>query len=370
MSRILKTESFCGFSFICLLLFLWAAAPLSYSLAAPAERELVIDNIVEKWISIAREQYNRGHYGQAESSLLRALEYEVHLKPEQSELVKNLLAKARSAKTSRGQSLDKIEQAKMLAEQGRLLQAKARISEVMRQKTLGESDRQRAILFDKHLDAQIAREKRLMTELFKESKEHYDKGEYEQARDGFVKVAQSGLYEPMFGTSAEDYLAKIRNLGEQKSSNKEKSEFKIQLWPWVRNEEKQKEVPQEVVDYPPRRQLAVEPDNIAVIKEDDSQIDFIEEQPEQVSGDNIKLSYVKAVVLDAETRATSYAGRSEFNQALSIIENARNTLDKYSDSLDERSFIQYKNRLEALETTVVEQKQRWTRRWDTKVSDN
>lgn len=59
------------------------------------------------------------------------------------------------------------------------------------------------------LDAKIADRKKELAALYDSSVELYNAGQFDKAREGFVKVASAGLLESRQGISAEDYLLKI-----------------------------------------------------------------------------------------------------------------------------------------------------------------
>lgn len=370
-NRTLKTKL--PFGFVCLFIFLSISV---YTYAAADQKHLTVDNVVEKWLAVASLQYDRGLYDDAQNSLTRALQYRVHLRTEQIELIENLIEQAENAKTSKSLSADKITEADNLAQQGKLLEAKASVSEILKQKNLADTDRKRAVEFNKHLDIMINEQKKQMAKLYAQSEKQFKSGQLEQARQGFVKVAQSGLYKPLFGDSAEKYLEKIQLKYEQKPSHQGKSPAKIQVWPWVREEEKPAPKTDEK-SLPPA--AVIEPNLI----ESDAQAQIpvvtdTADEPEIANRgvdltpveNNIKLNYIKAVVADAQDRANRYSGRSEFKQAISAIENASMTLEKYRNDLRAETYSLYKNKLEDLKIKVLEQKRDWQNRWDTQNSEN
>jgi len=374
--RISKAEKIARRYFAALLFIVFGSLLFSYCFAEPAEspdKQRVVDKVVENWLAVAGEQYNRAFYIQAEQSLLRAREYQVYLIPAQSELIDRRLEEARSAALSKEQLLDKLEKAKALAGQGELLHAKAYLSEVLQGQHLGQADRESAKMLLKHTDVRIADKKRLMAELFKRSKKHYEKGNYEDARQGFVRLAQSGLYTPAFGMSAEDYLAKIQRQKEPKQLTTDKSKVKAKLPPRVREEkrpaEKKDETIQDVNVVRPLQEIDVSVEAPAA-KAKDVEHYSNAQQDSSGSENNMLLNYIKAVVLDAETKAVRYAGRSEFNQAFSVIEDAKKTLQAYQNDVDERAFEQNSARLQTLKAIILERQQQWIRRWDTRDGGN
>jgi hypothetical protein len=331
-----------------------------------------IDNVVEKWLNVARIQYNRGLYQQSENSLLRALEFRDHLNPQQIELISSLMSKTANSKNSVNQSIDRIDQAEHLAGQGKLLQAKGYIGEVLKQKNLDQDEKSRAVEFNKQLDTMIKDRKKQMADLYNESVKYYKNNELKQAQYGFIQVAQSGLHKPVFGETAEKYLKKIKIKLEKQNAVPIEPRQRTNggLWTDKKDTSRQDE-PVEQVTQPQieTREQWIQQDasaEVSVVVDTTAEPVYANNPVDNtINKNNIVLDYVKVIVLDAEERATKFAGRSEFNQAFYIIKNAEIVLEKYKNQLGE-GYSQYSMKLANLKNTIQAQKQDWQSRWEAK----
>lgn len=307
------------------------------SVAAQAKGH-VVNKVVNSWITVSQKQYERHLYTHAEESLVRAGQYEQYLNTEQKHRIDTLLERIRSAMSEKKRVLEYVDRADELIEQGQYLKAKAYLEQAKKSKRLNEAQIKRVKVTLERVDAKIDEQKRLMADLYKRSRKHYKQGNIEKAREGFAIVASSGLYVPRMGKTAEQYLAMI----EQRPVQAQKP-AKLQI-PWPKPEKPL------VLPAVPTEQYGNEPMRGSLIRE------------------NVKHSYLKAVIRDAETRANMHVGKAEFSIAKAVVQNAEKVLQQYRPDIEPHLYDQHNERLQKLTRMVNEQQRRWELRWDTKDS--
>lgn len=311
---------------------------LCQSVAAQAAKGHVVNKVVNSWITVSQKQYERHLYTQAKESLARAQQYGQYLSTEQRHKIDTLLENIHSAISEKKRVLEYMDRANELIEQGQYLKAKAYLEQAKESQILNEAQAKRVKITLERVDAKIDEQKRLMADLYKRSRKLYKEGDIEKAREGFAIVASSGLYVPRMGKTAEQYLAMI----EQRPMQAQKPAI-LQ----IPRPEPEKPL---VLPAAPAEQYGNEPMQGSLIRE------------------NVKYSYLKAVIRDAETRANMHVGKAEFSMAKAVVQNAEKVLQRYRPDIKPQLYDQHNERLQKLARVVNEQQRRWELRWDTKDS--
>ncbi len=333
-------------------LLIIAPVYLSLPVAAktvPAGRS--VNSVVENWIAVIQTQCKRRLYTQAEESLLRVKQYQVYFNEQQQYKINELSEEIEQSMSEKARLLLNADNVGRLIEEGEFLKAKAHLLEAVKSEVLSDEERNRMKLTLQRVEAKITEQRRLMADLYKRSRKEYKKGNFEKARQGFAIVASSGLYVPGVGKTAEEYLAEIGQ--EQSKTNSDK---KI------------------VADSkPPTVVMPVEQQNNQTQQENSSAIPGGERfgnkiQRNSTDKSNIKKSYIRAVMLDAQIKVTTHVGKAEFSLAKAVVQNARTVLQKYSTDIGEVLYKQHNDTLQELSRMIDEQQMKWELRWDTKDS--
>ena len=203
----------------------------------------------------------------------------------------------------------------------------------------------------RRVEAKIDEQKQLMKDLYKRSRKEYKKGNFEEAQQGFAIVASSGLYVPALGKTAEEYLAEIGNQ-ESKANKNGKIVFSSKS-------------PKTVM--PVEQQSTQKQQNSSPVVPGGERLGN-EVQQGNKDKNNIKKSYVRAVMLDAQIKVTGHLGKAEFSRAKAVVQNARDVLQKYRADVSEVLYQQHSDTLWALSRMIDEQQTKWELRWDTKDS--
>lgn len=348
------------------------AALLCRSTAAPVvqgQRSSVIGQVVKNWLALGQRQYERRMYDEARDSLQRAKQYNDYLSRTQLQQVDELTEKISQAQSQTRRLLDNIDKANSLIEQGEFLKARSYLIEAAKSDLLSDGQVRRARLILDRVQAKIAEQKRLMAELYKQSRRDYRNGDIEKARQGFAIVASSGLYVPTAGKSAEKYLAQIeqRPLKQDKPSKDEPKKRAWSLFGKADGDKASDRGSKSVTAAEPQPSDQQPPANSLLL-------DSPTEEPGNASSDtaagkeSLKQSYVRAVVRDAQTRATVRAGKAEFSLARAVVHNADKTLQTYRQDIDPRLYSRYNKSLLELSRMIDQQQRSWELRWDTKDS--
>jgi hypothetical protein len=318
--------------------------------AVQAGSSRVVSQVVDNWIAVVQAQCDRRLYAQAEDSLLRARQYQPYFNEQQNRKIDELSEEVEQSMSERTRLLQNTDEAGRLIEEGEFLKARGYLHEAVKSKVLSDEERNRVKLTLQRVEAKITEQRRLMADLYKRSRRYYKQGDFEQAREGFAVVASSGLYVPSMGKTAEEYLAAIeQGTVKHKSGSKSK----------IRHSESGSS---SKVDTGLEPAAAATPEGFSHERFGN------ESQQDRAITGNLKQSYLRAVMRDAQTKVTEHVGKAEFSLAKAVVQNARDVLQKYRADIGEELYKQHSERLQELSRIIDEQQMRWELRWDTKDS--
>ncbi|UCG46035.1 MAG: hypothetical protein JSU94_11090, partial [Phycisphaerales bacterium] len=242
-------------------------------------------------------------------------------------------------------------------------------------------------------------ETKAMEDLYNKSVELYISGEFEKAREGFIKVAASGLYSGPEGRGPTDYLALIESLmGEMvgpkpfpketpdlaellKLAEPERGISEV-IEPNVVGEVIEPNVVGEVIEpnvvgeviEPNVVGEVIEPNVVGEVIEPNMFVEAIEpnvvgadvNEPEAAEEEakggyievilqkrNILRSHTKAVVRDAADRARSHVSAGEFDKARGLVESALLTVNENKFYLGDDLYKEYIGRLAEVGDEIV-----------------
>jgi len=324
----------------------------------------VVNQVVDNWIAVTQTQCDRRLYEQAEDSILRAQQYQPYFNEQQRQKISELLEEIKQSMSERTRLLQNVDKAGQLIDEGQLLKARAYLHEAAKSKGLSDEEKNRVKLTLQRVEAKIAEQKLLMADLYKRSRRNYKQGNFEEAREGFAIVASSGLYVPGVGKTAEEYLADIE---QGPVESKAKSKHKLQSSKVNDDSKVDVDSGSTGAVVPAERQTPQANPPVVLGGLGSERFGNGSEQ-NYIGKDNIKQSYLKAVMRDAQMKVTRHVGKAEFNIAKAVVQNAENTLQGYRADIDEELYKQHSQRLQELSRMIDEQQMRWELRWDTKDS--
>jgi Flp pilus assembly secretin CpaC/tetratricopeptide (TPR) repeat protein len=348
--------------------------------AGTDEQKQVVRQVAQKWIQVGVEQYNRGFFKLSEQSLLRAQEYQGYLTDAEREKLNELIEKTHIALLERQRILEHIQAADLLVQQGELQKAKAHLENVKDSKFLTEQERKQIaeglVKLDTTTVVKPSEEKpaeikptevkptevkppevksmeakppineqpttdtkqaeaQQIVDLYNRSVALYRASELEKALEGFLKVSRSGLLVASAGQTAEDYIQMIieKMKVRLQSENLPNAPTPIQEQP--KSHEQTMPVVKPVVSLEP------------VSNTGNSFIQEVTRKRE------IKRSYVKIVVDDANSKAHDYISQNEFDKAKEVVESAQRTVFGNQMDLGEILFRQYDTQLKELADEIA-----------------
>ena len=361
-----------------ILLVTTVLSEVASSQANKTDKQKIVRQVAQKWIQVGVEQYKRGFYKAAEQSFLRAQDYEEYLAAGERERLSRLLEETHVASLERRRILGHIQTADELEKQGELIKAKTHLEKIKDSKFLTEEERKLIGEGLKEIETRLAEQKRQITEVYDRSVEFYRAGQLEEAREGFIEAAKSGLLSTSEAEQVEDYLVKIDDaLTRQVKPSppiEAEAEKKLAEPPAaaVGQVKADKEalgiIEEELLGF--EVEAAVRDTEAEVVEEpkkpsEPAEIDVVERKaPEElpVKGSyievvnrrrNILRGHTRAVVNDAVAKAQGYISQGEFDKAKEAVETAERAVNENQLHLGDDLFKQYRSDLKQLTEKIV-----------------
>jgi len=291
---------------------------------AEADKKEVFNKVAREWILVGQKQYERGFYSQAEETLLRITsgDYQQYLSGGDRKKIDKLLEKIRVAVVERSLFIERsIHTAEDMMMLGKLAEAKAHLEKLKADKSLSKAETALVEKAFEKLEAKAEEQKKEIAGLYSRSVDLYQAGEFEKAREGFVKVVRSGFSVGPAEKAAEHYLVTIDKIISKRA------EFKLS-----------KEL--EVEESPETRATDIEEKLLGIKAEDFARVEASKELEDKgraaaepveeksrfvksVDGKTkILYSYLDAVLSDTKDKVKKYIGTEEFYKARKAIDTA------------------------------------------------
>jgi type II secretory pathway component GspD/PulD (secretin) len=336
-----------------------------------ADKEKIVRQVAQRWIQVGAEQYKRGYFKAAKQSFLLAQDYQEYLTADEREKLTALLEKTHKGILERERILETIRTADGLVKQGELIKAKSRLEEIKDSEFLTEAEQELITKGLNKLGNQSDEQKKEITELYNRSVEFYNAGQFEKAREGFVKVAASDLVAAPPGETAEDYLVKIDGILAQRAepSASAKAQPEDELGATIASVTKElidgraepnEVAEQQVVQEPNEQQVVQEPNEVVVAAVPEGEAPELA-APEETYIEvinrkrNIRQSHTRAVVNDAVAKVQNYISQDEFDKAKEEVERAERIVNEYQPDLGDELFRQHSGELKQLAEKIVQE---------------
>jgi len=321
------------------------------------DKHKILGGVSLSWIQVGLEQRRRAFYKQAEQSFLQAQQYRQYLTDAEGKKLGRLLESTRASVLERERVLEHIKAADELIDNGKPIKAKSHLEKVKGSRFLTRPEQKQLIERLKGIDKQLDRRKKEISDLYDRSVAFYRSGQstgrltaLQQARDGFLAVAGSGLSEASAPRTAEDYLVKIdgilRSRGRSLRLIEQKAENNL---PDIVSTVARAAEPQEV------KQAG----KSAIV---DAAFPLTEENGRVESADrkrNILRSYARAVVEDGIAKSRNYINEGRYYKAKQAIEAAEQALNQSRAHIGDSSFNRYRSQLVQLAEQIVSGRARW-----------
>jgi Flp pilus assembly secretin CpaC/tetratricopeptide (TPR) repeat protein len=369
------------------------------------DRQGVFRRLVQSYVQAGKAEYDKSYFEQAVKTFHMAQGYQEYLSADEREQLNSLLEQAQTAIAQRKRALETFQTVNKLVKQDQFREAqnhlerlkdnafltkkeRAQIAEVLTQidvqiaedKTHSEAIRNRKVSTTEMLekiaeglrapnDAPGDRNEQI-AELYRSSMKFYRAGQFEQAREGLVKVAASGLIPPAMKKTIEGYLKEIdrvlpaKKIQEVPSPETTESEMIAVLEPKV---VEPKAARPELAEPKLTESGSVEPELVepeVVTQESAAPTRVATSAPSAKAGDesyidqvvrtrNILRDYTKTVVNNALTKARTHMGQGEFDQAKKVIEMAQYTVTEYQIHLGDALYEEYTGKLNVVHEEII-----------------
>jgi len=355
------------------------------------DRQAAFRQIVQSYIEAGKGEYSKGFYEQAVKTFVMAQGYQDYLTATGREELRAHLEQSRSAQAKRKLALEKFQTTDQLIKQNRLIEAKTHLESLSKNEFLNKDEHTQIATVLKQIDLQVTKTSPKVTakplekakediakpgeqdkgqiqnivDLYRVSMKYYRAGELKKAREGFVKVASSGLIPPPMKKTIEGYLAKIDKREPQKTEKEtaidKKTEMVAVIEPKVFNFEAAiSEVNgMELVEPELVEPIIVQPQTTAtkVASPVTGEGTYIEQITKQR---NILRTYTGTVVNNAVTKANNFMNEGKFDKAKQEVEAAEFVVNENQIHLGEALFKEYSSKLKALTETIAEKKAQQT----------
>ena len=319
-------------------------------------KQRVLRQVAQDWIRVGTEQYARSFYKQAEQSFFQAVEHQQYLTAVEREQLNNFLEKTYKAELEREHALEQVKAANALAGQGRLGTAKSRFEEIKDSEFLTEAEQRNITETLSMLKQQMNQRTIEINKLYNHSVELYLAGRLEEARQGFIEVARSGLMAAPVGKSAEDYLIKIDTI------------LALRVGLSAAQAEQQKKLLESTVTAiedellgsrtkGSLRQATEEADKSGKAASAGKQLNGSDSGIDN-RGKNVLRSYTSAVVNDAAVKVQNYMEYGEIDKAEAAIEAAEAIVSKNRAYLEDKLLEEFDTKLTELRAKIGKRKPR------------
>jgi Flp pilus assembly secretin CpaC/tetratricopeptide (TPR) repeat protein len=375
---------------VSILLLIFTTSELAQSQeSGTVSRNEAFRRIVQSYVQAGKGEYDKGYYEQALKTFVMAQGYQEYLTAAEREQLDAHLEKTKAAVAKRKLALEEFQTANKLIQQNKLIEAKASLESIGDSEYLTKEERAQIATVLKQVDIQISntansritsgktdqdREKITKTgnqpvekpqkivELYSESMKLYRAGQYEKAREGFVKVASSGLIPQQMKKTIEGYITQIdKRLGqktaEEPVAESKKSGLSAVIEPKAFNfgagqSEVNEPGPMNGGNTQP---MTTEASNVSKTPVTSTgQGSYIEQINKQR---NILRTYTATVVSNAISKANSFMVQGEYERAKREIEQAEFTVNENQIYLGNELYKEYENRLKNVSDEIA-QKQR------------
>lgn len=371
---------------VSILLLIFTASEIAQSQEnGSVSREEAFRRIVQSYVQAGKGQYDKGYYEQALKTFVMAQGYQEYLTTAEREQLYAHLEKTQAAVAKRKLALEKFQTANKLIQQNKLVDARADLQSIGKNEYLTKDERAQIAVVLKQIDIQISNTKnpritsektgltkkeitkpedepadqpQKIAELYRNSMNFYRAGQYEQAREGFVKVAASGLIPPQMKKTIDGYVAQIderlsKKTVEVPAPEQKKPELTAVIEPKAFNfEAGQSEVNAPVLNNQNGTQpMTSEASASKVNVNSTGQGSYIDQINKQR---NILRTYTSTVVNNAIAKADSFMVQGEFDKAKKEIEQAEFTVNENQIHLGDQLYKEYKGKLQKVSGEIAD----------------
>ena len=335
---------------------------------------IAYNKIAKDWIQKGTDQYTKGLFDEAQKSLSQAQNYDKYLSNAERKQLNELLEKTRVAAFEKNRVSEAYKQVAELIKQDKLAEAKAHLERIKGYTSLSEDEQAQITEAIKKIDSRIktkeppekvkditalTKEERVkptetpkkigeqqklqekeVADLYYRSIGLYRAGQLEKAREGFVRVANSGLIPESMVKTIEEHVKKIDETLARKT--------KTGIASTGTGMQSKTTRPKFIVPKPSSPLTIAEPEVVEPLTSEGSYIEVVNRKR------NILQSHTRAVVNDAIAKAQNYVSQGEFDKAQEIVASAELTVNKNQMYLGDELYKQCSDMLKQLSEKIEE----------------
>ncbi|MDD5458816.1 MAG: hypothetical protein PHF37_05445 [Phycisphaerae bacterium] len=295
------------------------------------EKQKIVRQVAENLIEAGTRQYERGYYKQAERSFLQAKSYEQYLDSDTRTKIDELLVRTRAASGAAVRGEEQLGIADQFIAQERWLAANTQLELILENQFLTDEQLKAAREKKAVVDVKVAENKQQVAQIYNNSIDLYNQGQYQQALEGFQQIADNPFLVAPEGQNAKDYIARIN------------AELNRPAEPVVQPEPVMNIEDQLLTDETPQ-----EPQPQA---EEGNYLSTVNRRIEIIRG------MARAVVNDAVEKAQAFIGEQKFDQADAVIASALRTVNENQIQLGEDLYNYYSAQLRQVSGQIADARQ-------------
>jgi type II secretory pathway component GspD/PulD (secretin) len=386
-----------------------------------ADKDRIIRQIVYNYIQVGADQYVKGFYDEAEKTFLMAQGYQEYLTVTERQQLEGFLVKTREAASQRKRIVETYQGIMVLLSRDQYAKAKEELEKIKDSQFLTKAEKAQIAEALQQIDAELSgarmpvaqlpiepepvavepsvvpsrrtatEEQRQIAQLYSDSMRQYRTGQLEKAREGFVKIIESGRVPQEMAKTLEGYIAKIDKSLKEKgkpTAPKEgvdrrtqtaelykqsvelykrgeleraragfikvarsglltqKGESNVQAYLQKIDRMLAKRTEVEVTRPEVNEPSLVGAEPATTAPGEESFIDVVNRKR------NIVRSHTRAVVNDAITKAHNYVAQGDFAKAKEVVESAEVTVNTNQIHLGDELFKQYAATLTGLKEDI------------------
>jgi hypothetical protein len=304
-------------------------------------------------IDVGVIQFEKALFEAAEKSFLKAQRFKRYLGNEELSKLSRYLKQASNSAMRRKGIVEHILQADKLVREGQLIRAKAHLKAIEGSELL--TDRERKLVkegLDK-IDRWAKEQEKQVERVYQRSVQLYNEGQLENARAGFIKVAQSGLLALPDGQTAEDYIHMVDNILGKMAEPLAITDIEL----YERKKVTERALPGGVGILGDGKGMArpspMSGLGIATQQHENAYFEAINRKRSLIQG------YTGAIVKDSFVKARDYINTGKYYQAQKEVEKVRQVLEENRLYIDDGFYTQSSAQLKQYEDEINKGREKW-----------
>jgi hypothetical protein len=312
-----------------------------------------VHTIAVEMIEVGIDEYEESLFDAAEKTLQRAQRYKKYLSNDELSKLNRYLKQASANAIKRKGIVDHILQADKLVKEGQLIRAKAHLKAIDDSELL--TDRERKLIKEglEKIDLWAKEQEKQIEQIYQKSIQLYSEGQLENARAGFIKVAESGLLVLPDGQTAEDYIHMIDSVSGKAAGQLAITDMEL----YAQKKGAEKALPGGGIlgDGKPLGKPSPIKEGLGIIspKPEDTYFEAINQKRSLIQG------YTNALVKDSFVKARDYINTGKYYQAQKELERIKQVLEENRLYIDDGFYTQSSAQVRQYEDEITRGREKW-----------